>query len=86
LARAQWLDDRRSELLDIGYFHVVFTVPEPISAIAYQNKQQVWLPQPGSAQDHRTWFWPRLPDGVLQSLIRTIEQRISNHERLCGLA
>ena len=42
LARAQWLDDRRSELLDVGYFHVVFTVPEPISAIAYQNKQQVY--------------------------------------------
>ena len=42
LARAQWLDDRRSELLDVGYFHVVFTVPEPIAAIAYQNKQQVY--------------------------------------------
>lgn len=42
LARAQWLDDRRSELLDVGYFHVVFTVPQPIAAIAYQNKQQVY--------------------------------------------
>src|SRR6201998_2461677 len=25
LARAQWLDDRRSELLAVPYFHVVFT-------------------------------------------------------------
>ncbi|RUX32341.1 IS91 family transposase, partial [Mesorhizobium sp. M4A.F.Ca.ET.050.02.1.1] len=38
LARAQWLEDRRAELLDTRYFHVVFTLPEPIAAIAYQNK------------------------------------------------
>lgn len=38
LARAQWLEDRRAELLDTQYFHVVFTLPEPIAAIAYQNK------------------------------------------------
>jgi hypothetical protein len=42
LARAEWLEDRRSELLDVGYFHVVFTVPEPIRPIAYQNKQHVY--------------------------------------------
>jgi len=42
LARAQWLEDRRSELLDTEYFHVVFTVPQPIAAIALQNKQVVY--------------------------------------------
>jgi len=42
LARAQWLDDRRAELLDTQYFHVVFTVPEEIAAIAYQNKEIVY--------------------------------------------
>jgi hypothetical protein len=42
LARAQWLDDRRSELLDTEYFHVVFTVPEPIAAIALQNREKVY--------------------------------------------
>ena len=42
MARAEWLEDRRSELLDVGYFHVVFTVPEPIRPIAYQNKQHVY--------------------------------------------
>jgi hypothetical protein len=42
LARAQWLDDRRSELLDTQYFHVVFTVPQPIAAIALQNKEIVY--------------------------------------------
>jgi putative transposase/transposase-like zinc-binding protein len=42
LARAQWLEDRQADLLPCNYFHVVFTVPEEIAAIAYQNKQQVY--------------------------------------------
>jgi hypothetical protein len=42
LARAEWLEDRRSELLNTQYFHVVFTVPEQIARIAYQNKKVVY--------------------------------------------
>src|SRR6266436_3045892 len=41
-ARAQWLEDRQSELLDTKYFHVVFTVPEQIATIAYQNKRELY--------------------------------------------
>jgi hypothetical protein len=42
LARAEWIEDRQTELLDCEYFHVVFTVPEAISSIAYQNKEVVY--------------------------------------------
>jgi Putative transposase/Transposase zinc-binding domain len=42
LARAQWLEDRRAELLDTQYFHVVFTLPDEIATIAYQNRQIVY--------------------------------------------
>jgi hypothetical protein len=35
---AKWIEDRQAELLEVGYFHVVFTVPQDIAAIAYQNK------------------------------------------------
>ena len=42
LARAQWIEHRQSELLDVPYFHVVFTVPEEIAAIAYQNKEVIY--------------------------------------------
>jgi len=42
LTRAQWLDDRRAELLPVEYFHVVFTLPQEIAAIAYQNKAVVY--------------------------------------------
>ena len=42
LARAEWIQRRQAELLDCEYFHVVFTVPEEIAAIAYQNKEAVY--------------------------------------------
>jgi len=42
LARAQWIEDRQSELLEAPYFHVVFTVPAEIAAMAYQNKEVVY--------------------------------------------
>ena len=37
-----WLEAREAELLPVGYFHVVFTVPGQIADIAYQNKRVVY--------------------------------------------
>jgi hypothetical protein len=42
LARAQWLEDRQAELLPVPYFHVVFTVPDEVATIAFQNKAVVY--------------------------------------------
>ena len=42
LARAAWVEQRTAELLDCEYFHVVFTIPEPIAALALQNKSTVY--------------------------------------------
>ncbi len=42
LARAQWIENRQAELLEVPYFHVVFTVPEEIAAITLQNKRVVY--------------------------------------------
>ena len=42
LVRAQWLQDRQAELIPAEYFHVVFTLPEEIAAIAFQNKAVVY--------------------------------------------
>ena len=42
LARAQWIADRQAELLDVPYFHVVFTVPTEIEVIAFQNQTVVY--------------------------------------------
>jgi hypothetical protein len=40
--RDQWLADRKADLLPVPYFHVVFTVPGEVAAIAYQNKRLLY--------------------------------------------
>src|SRR5712671_6461123 len=42
LARAEWVEKRISEVLPTHYFHVVFTIPEQVASIAYQNKDLVY--------------------------------------------
>src|SRR4029450_10910532 len=37
-AARRWLQARQAELLPVAYYHVVFTLPAPIAAIAYHNK------------------------------------------------
>jgi Putative transposase/Transposase zinc-binding domain len=41
-ARFKWLEDRQAELLNTQYFHVVFTLPQQIATIAYQNKRELY--------------------------------------------
>ena len=40
--RATWLAEREADLLPVGYFHVVFTLPAEIVDIARQNKAVVY--------------------------------------------
>lgn len=42
LARAKWLEQRAAELLPIAYFHIVFTLPAEIAAVALQNKRLLY--------------------------------------------
>ena len=41
-AATDWLAAREADLLPVGYFHVVFTLPTEIAPIAYQNKAVVY--------------------------------------------
>ncbi len=41
-AARQWLAEREAELLPVPYYHVVFTLPASIGAIAFQNKAIVY--------------------------------------------
>jgi hypothetical protein len=41
-AANDWLAAREADLLPVGYFHVVFTLPAEIAPIAYQNKAIVY--------------------------------------------
>ena len=41
-AATDWLAARQADLLPVGYFHVVFTLPAEIAPLAYQNKAVVY--------------------------------------------
>lgn len=41
-AAKRWLQARQADLLPVDYYHVVFTLPAPISDIAYYNKTVVY--------------------------------------------
>ena len=41
VAARSWLEAREADLLPVGYFHVVFTLPAEIAAIAFTNKGTV---------------------------------------------
>ena len=38
----EWLDARKAELLDVPYFHIVFTLPPKIGALAFHNKAVIY--------------------------------------------
>jgi len=39
LAKVKWLDKQKSELLPVGYFHLVFTLPHELNALILTNKK-----------------------------------------------
>ena len=41
-AAHRWLEARQADLLPVEYFHVVFTLPAPVSAIAWYNKRIIY--------------------------------------------
>lgn len=41
-AARTWLEAREADLLPVGYFHVVFTLPAVVAEIAFQNKAVIY--------------------------------------------
>lgn len=42
LAKERWIYKQKSNLLSIGYFHVVFTIPDILNLMVYQNQRQLY--------------------------------------------
>lgn len=38
-SKEKWIDARKEELLPVPYFHVVFTIPEELNMLIYQNQK-----------------------------------------------
>ena len=43
LAKAKWLDKQTAELLPVGYYHLVFTLPHELNRLILANKRFSWL-------------------------------------------
>jgi predicted Zn-ribbon and HTH transcriptional regulator len=41
-AKARWLEDRKSDLLPVGYFHMVFTLPHELNPLVLSNKKALF--------------------------------------------
>ncbi|SRR6266568_2200372 len=41
-AREKWLDKRQQELLPVGYYHLVFSVPHTLVPLIWQNKRRLF--------------------------------------------
>ncbi|QSO45449.1 IS91 family transposase [Alicyclobacillus mengziensis] len=42
LTKVRWIEARKADLLNVGYFHVVFTLPDLLNPVAYQNPKVVY--------------------------------------------
>lgn len=42
LAKELWIDNQKRNLLNVGYFHVVFTVPELLRPVFYHNQTEMY--------------------------------------------
>ena len=42
LAKERWLLERKQDLLNVGYFHVVFTIPNSLNPLALRNQRTVY--------------------------------------------
>ena len=42
MSKEQWIEDRKADLLPVQYFHVVFTVPDSLNTVVFQNQEFVY--------------------------------------------
>ena len=42
LAKEQWVEKQNQYLLNTGYFHVVFTMPDELNAVMLQNQRKAY--------------------------------------------
>jgi len=42
LSKERWIDARKADLLNVGYFHIVFTLPQELNPIIYENQKELY--------------------------------------------
>jgi hypothetical protein len=82
-ASARWIDARRAELLPIPYFHVVFTLPHALNALAQGNPRVIYTLLFRAAADTLLTFGrdPRHLGGTIgvTAILHTWGQTLTQH-------
>jgi hypothetical protein len=82
-ASARWIDARRAELLPIPYFHVVFTLPHALNALAQGNPRVIYTRLFRAAADTLLTFGrdPRHLGGTIgvTAILHTWGQTLTQH-------
>ena len=88
-AKERWLAARRAELLPVPYFHLVFTLPHVLNALAQGNPRALYALLFQSVADTLTEFGanPRWLGGDIAAtlVLHTWGQTLSQHLHLHGL-
>jgi hypothetical protein len=42
ITKEQWIEARKEDLLNVRYFHVVFTIPDTLNGITFQNQKVIY--------------------------------------------
>ncbi|MHB1041462.1 MAG: IS91 family transposase [Eubacteriales bacterium] len=42
LSKERWIDSQKNNLLNVGYFHVVFTIPDTLNTLVFQNQKELY--------------------------------------------
>ena len=84
LTKAKWLEDRKSELLPVGYFHTVFTIPHELNPLALRNKKTVYTILFKAASDTLMEFGKNNLGGQLGliAILHTWDQKLLDHFHL----
>ncbi len=86
LAKERWLSQRRAELLPVAYFHLVFTLPHELNALAQGNPRALYALLFQSVSDTLTEFGanPRWLGGDIAAtlVLHTWGQSLSQHLHL----
>lgn len=84
LVRAQWLDARARELLPVGYFHNVFTLPHELNPLVLCNKRVLFNQLFASVSETLQDFGRRELGGAIgfTAILHTWDQKLLPHFHL----
>ena len=84
LTKAKWIEDRKTELLPVGYFHTVFTIPHELNPLALRNKKEVYTILFKAASDTLMEFGKKNLGGQLGllAILHTWDQKLLDHFHL----